>query len=383
MANQQNEDIKQAAMETVMERRSFARFNREDWVKWINGLLNEEFCEPTVTIAHHEPCIVLANVYHQLELKSQRDLFGEAVKILFETTPLIKQNTRYFRAILELLALLKPYQAKTLLRSRLFSRDFADMEDGGMNLHNLLLIVNSKYEVDEQLLEFIERTAKETSDFSYLLICLRIVSPLGGGKYLPLLEDVLSRLTEWRNAILLARELEDIMYLHGSRHFAEWYSAKLRAMSKESDIFDAFEFLEGALKKIVFPQLDLYAPVENPFNTLIAAQLHANDRFYSAKEVVRIARLYRHTGRDVTVNALVNIWNRIKTKSLSGALPWYYQSYNSKFQRLPCQVSSGQSPDSSISEKFFEDEEPELAEIFEATKDAGCRVPEMAWRKRA
>ena len=34
-------------------------------------------------------------------------------------------------------------------------------------------------------------------------------------------------------------------------------------------------------------------------------------------------------------------------------------------------------------EKVKEDEEPELVEIFEATKDAGFSVPERAWRKSA
>jgi hypothetical protein len=373
MDNEQS-DARAAASDLAERRASFSRFGQEDWAKWINSFLNEEFCEPSVTIGPHEPFVILGNVYHELEFKSQRDLFAEAVKILFESTPVIKQNTRYLRSLLELLALLKPYKAKSLLRRHLFSRSFAGMEDGGMNLHTLLLIVNSKYEVDEELLDFIERTAKEAKDFGYRLTCLRIGSQLGGAEYLKILDIVLEHANEPRSAILLARELGDIMFLHGSRRFAEWYTAKLRAMTKKSDALNAFELLEEGLRKVVFRDINLFAPDQDSYSTLIAAQLYAHDRFYTAKELVAIGRLQADVGVDATVEALINIWNRIKAKVGSRTQPWYLTRYSSSH---PYQLASGRSAEPPDSERIWENEEPDLIQVFEATKDAGCNVPLM------
>jgi hypothetical protein len=363
----------------------FMRFGREDWVKWINNFLNEEFCEPQVTMSHQEPYTALAGVFHELETKSQQDLFAEAVKILFETTPLIKQNARYFRSIIELLALLKPYKAKSLARRHLFTHTFSGMEDGNLNLHTLLLIANCKYELDEELLDFITRTAKETRDTGYLLSCLRAVSELGGAEYLKILEIMLPQVkAKQRSAILLARELGYILFRYGSRDFCEWYGRIGRAVATGNDFFDGFELLQGALKKLVFHSFNPFSMDPNSYNALVAAQLHAYDRRYTAKEVVKIARLHQEVGRDATVNALINIWTRIKTMGADEALPWYYiASPASSYKRLPCLVSSGPNPNSSISDQFFDDEEPILAEIFEAVKDAGYGVPERVGRMTA
>src|SRR6185295_7219374 len=141
---------------------------------------------------------------------------------LFEGTPIINKNARYFRSLIELLALLKPYQAKSLVRRHLFARSFADLEDGSLNLHTLLLMVASEYEIDEELLDFITRTARETSDTGYLLACLRAASYPGGTEYLKILEIILPRVKEQqRSAVLLAREIGYVLFLYGSRHFCE------------------------------------------------------------------------------------------------------------------------------------------------------------------
>src|SRR5436190_15498277 len=142
MASNSSDNVERTAPERSVARPSFLRFDREDWIKWINGFLNEEYCEPAVVRGPQESCVVLGNVYHELESKSQRDLFGDAIKILFESTPIVRPNSGYLRSILELLALLKPYQAKSLLRRHLFARSLLGMKDGGIDLHTLLLIVN-------------------------------------------------------------------------------------------------------------------------------------------------------------------------------------------------------------------------------------------------
>lgn len=376
MVNEPNQDPRQAAADAAIrrsERSPFVRFNLEDWVKWINRFLNADFCEPSITIGAQEPCVVLGNVYHELETKNERDLFDEAIKILFETTPIISPNSRYLRSILELLGLVKPYQAKSLARKHLFGRSFQGLEDGGLKLHTLLLIVNSKYEIDEELLDFINRTMKTTDDFSYLLTGLRIVSETGGPGYLNCLETVLPHVDQPKRAILLSRELGDIIFLYGSRHFCEWYGARLRAVAKQSTGLDAFEFLEEALKKVVFRSLDLSQANDNSFNTLIAAQLHATDRFYTAKQIMSLARLHSNIGKEPVVDALVNIWNRLKTRTPDKGLPWYYTTIPreyQKFRKFPSHISSGPNPDTSNSDKFMEEEEPVLAQIFEAVKDA-------------
>ena len=338
--------------------------------------MNEEYCEPAVVRGPQESCVVLGNVYHELESKSQRDLFGDAIKILFESTPIVRPNSGYLRSILELLALLKPYQAKSLLRRHLFARSLLGMKDGGIDLHTLLLIVNSKYDVDDALMEFVERTARQTEDFGYLLTCLRTASQSGGAEYLRVLDTVLLRVKESRNAILLARELGDVMYLYGSRPFDEWYSTKLQNAPNPSYISEGFKLFEEALKKIVFRNVDIGKPANDPYRTLIAAQLYANDRFYTAKEIVAVGRLHVHVGIDETVQALVNVWNRIKTKCENRTLPWYFtRGYSSADPYL---LSSGRSPEVRDSVELEESDEVFLVELVGVQSSEQFLFPRLA-----
>lgn len=34
---------------------AFVRFNLEQWVTWINRFLNDELCDPSITVGHQEP----------------------------------------------------------------------------------------------------------------------------------------------------------------------------------------------------------------------------------------------------------------------------------------------------------------------------------------
>ena len=364
----------------------FARFSRAEWIAWIRKFLNGGLCDPPVVAGSQEPFETLAGIYYGLESKNQGDLFAEAVTALFDDGSITKQNARYYRSLIELLALLRPYEAKSLLRRHLYGRSFVGLEDGMMSLHTLLLVTNSKYDLDDDFVDFIERTAKVSDDFAYLVACLRAVSVKGGGAYLDLLEIMLERMRAEKHYSLLARELGDIFYLHGTRHFCEWYSASARIVKRGETLFDSFELFEGALKKHVFRRLDLTSlGTADPHHALVAAQLHAYDRLFNAKEVVAIARLYPSVGKDAAVDALVNIWQRIKTTLKDNELPWYYTYVpNSSFrgsQGLPLLVSSGPNPNTSISEQFWEASEPVLAEIFQAVKDTVYGFPDI--RRRA
>jgi hypothetical protein len=361
---------------------TFVRFKLEHWVAWIRKFLNEELCEPAITVGNQEHYTALAGLYESLETESQRDLFADAVGDLFAHTPLSERKAKVFRSLIELLAMLTPYKAREAARRRLYLRSFAGMEDDGLELHTLLLIANCKYPIDEELADFIERTAQETDDFGYLLVCLRAVSEPGGKQYLRFLDIALPHLNTQQRAVALALEVGDIIFLHGCRHFCKWYSAAARDVSREDDLFDAFERFEGALKKHVFPELHLLPPNSaDPYRTLVAAQLHVYDRRFSAKEVLEVARLYPQAGKATTVNALVNIWRRIETVFPDDGVPWYYNAPPARQASnggplLPAYLSSGPNPETSVSATFYEAQEPVLAEIFETVKDICYGVPE-------
>lgn len=357
---------------------SFELFKLGHWVAWIRKFLNGGLCEPAIAVGDQEPYSALGALYEELPDEAQ-DLFAEAVGHLFIYTPLSESKAKVFRSLIELLAMLTPFNAREVARTRLYVRSFAGMEDDGVDLHNQLLVANCKYPMDEGLADFIERTAQETDDFGYQLVCLRATSETGGKQYLQFLDTALPHLTTQRRATDLAYEVGDIIYLHGCRHFCRWYSATAREVGRGSELFDQFERFEGALKRHVFREVDLRSPKRaDPHRELVAAQLEAYDRRFDAQEVLAVARLYPHVGKEAAVNALVNIWRRMKGFLKDGELPWYYNALPANGGApFPAHVSSGPVPDSSDGDTFYESQEPELAEIFETVKDECYEVPEV------
>ena len=299
---------------------SFENFTADRWVEWINAFLNREDYSPTVEAGNEELHHVLAKVYNGLEKKTGRDRFAEGLATVFESTPLIKKNAGALYCILELLSYIKPVRAKRIIRRHLYAGTLKPMEYGLRNLHTMLLVAASKYDVDDELSEYVKLSAREEPDYGYQLVCLRALSTRGQAEFMTFFQNVFKRTKTSTEAAQLTRETMGILRKCGYSAFCNWYTSA--AVNPSPDSARSFELLEPHLKKMVFNRLEvpdfkqtpefalLKLPDANPYYTLTAAQLHAYDGWYTPRQVVAIAKLYQQVGVDAIVNALVAIWHR-------------------------------------------------------------------------
>ncbi len=214
----------QEAHDQRAERPDFSEFTEDDWVRWINSFLNAELSDPIVRVGHQEPHQVLARIYSTLGDKSLQDRFGEAVARILESTPPIESNSSHLYFIIELISLVRPHRGKRLLRRYLRERSLLEFEFGLRNLHSMLLVAASKYDVDRGLVEIIKRSRPYIQDFTYRLICLRVLSLREDpDEYLQYLSDLLPELDSNAKAVALARQLKGVFFRHGHDRFCEWY----------------------------------------------------------------------------------------------------------------------------------------------------------------
>lgn len=366
---------------------SFEGFTPERWAQWINAFLNREDYSPAVEVGNEELHHVLARVYNKLAKKADRDRFAEGLAILFESTPLIRKNAAEIYYIIELLQYLKPIGAKRIIRRHLYAGTLKGVGYGRQDLHTMLLVAASKYDVDDELSEHVKLSARDEKHFGYQLVCLRVLSMRGQEEFLSFFKKVFNRVTNAGEAAQLAREIKSILRKRGYSAFCRWYTDL--ALNPSPDSERAFQLLEPNLREIVFDTLDvpdlknkrtfaaISLPDADPYFTLIAAQLHAYDRWYTPRQVVAIAKLHEQADVDLVVNALIVIWRRTQHRA-PNEQSWIFITPGSLYGgRLKdphlAMVSGGSVPHASPTAEFNTEEEPDLALIFERVKTE-CEV---------
>lgn len=369
-------------------------YSVQQWFDWTKKFLVGELCDPLVIVDDEEPHHVLAKIYNDLNNISHRDRLAEAIKITFETTPIIQQNAREHYYLIELLSYVKPLSAKSLVRRYLKERSFLNINYGQQNLHTMLLVANSKYDIDEELLDFIHDSSQEIKDFKYLLICLRLLSLASIDEFILFLDTLLPHLRSNNDALRLGRQLKGVFYRAGYRHFCNWYSAKaltipipapvppdardrpLLQLPNLDSTYQFFYYFDHGLKEIPFRKFDPeHISMTNPHYAMIAAQVHSYDYSFNANEILALARLHKRVTIPTTINALINIWHR-NTFRTQDRQPWWYPSPNEQWglrnmARNIARIYSGGNGNKPA--EFEVDEEPEVALIFEKVKSA-CEV---------
>src|SRR5216684_5290978 len=203
------------------ERKILESFTAEGWVDWIRGVLNYELVEPTIPATTDEVHQPLARVYFSLGTGAARDQFADAISTLFESTPLISANAQRIDALLTLISAIKPVSAKKLLRRHLFGGALRGIEYGRRDLQTTLLVAVGKYQVDDELVDFIRRSARRTDDYRYKLACLSILPAYAQREFLAFLSGVIESLNEVR-ALQLGRQLSGILRKYGFVEFCRW-----------------------------------------------------------------------------------------------------------------------------------------------------------------
>jgi hypothetical protein len=364
------------------ERKILEDFTTEHWVDWIRRILNYELVEPTIPATLDEIHQSLARVYFSLESGAARDRFADAISILFESTPLVNANARRIDSLITLISAIKPLRAKKLVRRHLFGGALRGMEYGKRDLHTTLLVAAGKYQVDDELVDYIKRSAQRTGDYTYKLACLSILPAYGQRNFVEFLNGLIASLDE-KKALQLGRQLNGILRKYGFMEFCRWFTDTLRDDS-DGALCDKleFEWMEKALTAMVFksasvPAFDDSADLSSlvitgdAYRNVTALQVFARNEVLTPVQVVALARLHSQLDIDLIVKVLVNIWWRMSNLT-DDHRGWFFEYISPKHFKQPA-IIAVIARDEKKKFQFWGSQDPTLITIFDRVKNE-CEI---------
>jgi hypothetical protein len=339
----------------------FNSFNLKQWSDWLNAFLADLPHQPIIPINKEEPHHALVDLYRGLGSKAKRDLFAEAIKLVFEATQRIDENKEQLYYLLHLISYTVPQSAKLLLRQRLHESVLGSMEYGKQNLQTLLLIANSKYEVDDDLVDYIWRSARLSTDYRHLLACLRILALRGGAEAYPFIENLIPDITSEARSFQLARQLKSIGKRIGYKHFLNWYRSKSEEFAANWPA--QWVLFERGLKgRLLNDQALATLSASDPYAGFLMAFVHSSLNELSPSTVLDVARLYNIAGKQDTITYLFEIWN--KGYRQSNTEPWSLIIPGTSLSRDTAVITTGPGDDRYEEASFNSSQENELEEIF-------------------
>lgn len=364
------------------ERNTLENFTTEHWVDWIRRVLNYESVEPTIPSTVDEIHQSLARVYFSLESATARDRFAYSISTLLESTPLVNANAQRIDALLTLISAIKPLGAKKLVRRHLFGGALRGVEYGKRDLHTTLLAAAGKYQVDDELVDYIKRSAQTTDDHAYKLVCLSILPAYDQKEFIEFLAGLIPSLDE-KKALQLGRQLNGVFRKYGFMEFCRWFTDALRDDS-DGALCDKleFEWMEKALTAMVFkgaslPVFDDSADLRSlvitgdAYRNVTAAQVFARNDVLTPLQVVALARLHSQVDIDLTVKVLVNIWWRMSNLT-DDHRGWFFEYISPKHFSQPA-IIAVIARDEKKQFQFWARQDPTLITIFDRVKNE-CEI---------
>jgi hypothetical protein len=339
----------------------FQNFGLEQWLEWLNAFLAPDPQPPFIATNKEEIHHALIDLYKGLKSKTTRDLFAEAIKRIFQTTPRIEQNAELLYYLLHIISYTVPLNAKDLLRERLHEGVLRTIEYGKQNLQTLLLIANSKYEVDDDLIDYIHRSARASKDYKFFLASLRVLSSRGGAHAYPFIEQLLPLVESETESFQLARQLKSIGYRVGYWHFFDWYRSRAEKLTSQWP--QQWYMFECGLRHRLLTERALPTLAKSdPYAAFLSGLVHASLRELAPSTVLTIARLYPIIGKESIIDRLSEIWERGYHKWEK--VTWDYLSSKEIYQPNRAAITNARRRPA-YQELFFDlAVESELEEIF-------------------
>jgi hypothetical protein len=305
---------------------SFQDLSGEQWREWLSAFLAGDSRPPLVAVADEEGHQVLIRIFDSLNAKGSI-LFKRALFQVFETTPIIRMNEQQLYYLLHVIAYCVPVEAKKLLRRRLREGIFRRLTYGHQNLHNLLLVVCSKYNVDDELFRYVQRSARASKDFDYRLLCQRVVSTVEGPYAYHFIERLLPLMNSSEEAAAAIRQLTSISERLGYHDLLDWYRSRSIELALTWE--QHWSLFTNALRNRLLT--DRALPVlarQDRDAVLLYAELRIAEDLIQLNSILTIAKLHEHIGVEDTSAILVDIWKALYDRS--GEVPWQYMGSQEK-----------------------------------------------------
>ena len=301
---------------------AFQTFNDTDWMEWLSAFLARNQRPPFVSSNNDPLHSVLIRVFEALEPASSI-AFNRAIFRQFEETALIHKNSKRLYTLLHVIAFTLPGQAKPLLRRRLREGVFRRLNFEGQNLHNLLLAACSKFDVDDELAKWVQRSARNSRDFDYLLLCQWVLSTVEDDQAFYFIDRLLPYMNDADNRATATRQLYSVADRLGYFRFFNWY--RDRSDTLQAKWPAEWDHFARALRQRLLTDAALpILAAKDPDATLLYSELRIERNTIPLETVLVIARLHRSLGTDTTVETLLAIWRDLYDRS--GDAPWDYMS---------------------------------------------------------
>lgn len=306
---------------------AFQAFDEAAWMEWLSAFLAHNQRPPFVRLNNDPPSSVLIRVFEALEPNSSL-AFNRALFRQFEETAIIHKNSLRLYTLLHVISCTLPGQAKPLLRRRLREGVFRRLNFEGQNLHSLLLVVCSKFDVDEDLVKWVQRSARNSRDFDYLLLCQWVLSTVENDQAFYFNERLLPFLNDAGRRAETTRQLFSIANRLGYQRFHNWYQKRSNTLQAKWPV--QWQLFVRALRERLLSDTALPQLAEgDPDAALLYAELRISRNRIPLETVFRIARLHENLGTETTVELLFTIWKDLETRS--GKIPWNYTAAKENF----------------------------------------------------
>jgi hypothetical protein len=300
---------------------AFQTFNEAEWMEWLGAFLARNPQPPFIRANNDPPSSVLNRLFEALEPMSSI-AFNRALFRQFEETAIIHKNSFRLYTLLHVIACTLPGQAKPLLRRRLREGVFRRLNFEGQNLHNLLLVACSKFDVDEELVRWVHRSARNSKDFGYLLLCQWVLSTVEDEQAFHFIERLIPYMNDAANRAQTTRQLYSVADRLGYYRFLDWYRERYESLQERWP--REWELFVRALKERLLTDAALPILAEkDPDAALVYAEVRFERNTIPVETVLQIARLHQSLGFDTTVEVLLAIWMHLFDGEVA---PWDYYS---------------------------------------------------------
>lgn len=300
---------------------AFEKLSFDDWHQWLVSFLSGEPQAPLLPVERDEPWHqFLIRVFDGLSAKAAVQ-FNQAVFKVFENTAIRKNNERQLYTLFHVMAYSVPGEAKELLRRRLREEVLRGLQYGHQDLHSLLLLTCSKFHVDESLVRYVQRSARSSKDFDYLLLCQWVLSTIEDAQAFRFNERLLPFIDSPELAAAASRQLASISERLGYGDFLAWYQS--RSVQLEKLWEGKWELFVNSLRERLLSDrgLPILAAIDRDA-ALLYAELRITRDIIPPTTVLQIAQLHQALGIEETCAILSIIWQDLNERN--GTSPWEY-----------------------------------------------------------
>lgn len=297
----------------------------ERWTEWLRYTLARKVIPPPWATAGTELHHGLINVHRSLRDLGIRNAFDDAIAEVFDSFAFSSRDDVIF-SLLQLIAYAKPIRAKQVLYRVLFSEHLHRLRIDSYQLHTLALSVASKYTVGDELLGYIDRSVRRSSDLRYLLVCFRARSSVPAARSTDMLQHLIVIARSDAELHELVRELRGFAGFYGYEPLFRWYLENIARMT-EDDSANLQIFERIALRDLTGSLID--SPhLNDPYQAGLAAAILSRQRRIDPQEYAAIAQMSGWNHGDVE-SILEFVWSEQRARGWKA-----YVSSPEEFERI-------------------------------------------------